>query len=119
MRGVPSLTALSLIAAACNGTPGSPSPIPRSVLFTNTLPAEYIAVAFDTLVSARFDTSLLISAGARVCLTFDLTRLGGDVVELESTDVTGYVFRRVFINVQSDSWAWDGTTTTANVAPRC
>lgn len=120
MRANPRLTALLVIAAACSSGTESPAPVPRTVLFTNLLSAEYVGVAFDTITRARFDTSLLVGAASRVCLLFDLTRMGGDVVvELESTDVSGYVFRRAFINVASDSWTWDGATSAASVAPRC
>lgn len=120
MRANPRLTALFVIAAACSSGTGSSAPVLRTVQFTNPLSAEYVGVAFDSALRARFDTSVLVGAASHVCMLFDLTRLGGDVViELESTDVAGYVFRRVFINVASDSWTWDGATSAASVAPRC
>lgn len=120
MRAHPSLTASLVIAAACSSGPETPAPVPRTVLFTNPLSAEYVGVAFDSVLRMRFDTSVLVGATSQVCMRFDVTRLGGDlVVELESTDVSGYVFRRAFINVASDSWTWDGATSAASVAPPC
>jgi len=116
------VVALMVLAAACSSASGPSTPDLRSVLFTNPeQSAAYIAEAFDSLARARFDTTLLITAGAQVCLKFDRARLQNDVlVKLHWIDQLGYLLGTEVINVaDATSWTWDGTTSNFSTAPPC
>lgn len=110
------LMAVGLVFAGCSDGV-APDADAGTILFTNGLGFDYVAVAYDR---TAVDTMLVVPSGAQVCwrlsgprpmpLTLQLYSYGGP---------SAIIFSGAEVHPRLQSWMWDGAAPTATEASSC